>query len=258
MGTEISKETFGTALIPILIRQVLVMLNILRVNGFHNKSIFFLGECEEKALDFSGLLYNGAFYCAWFSHEKALMHIHRVEFGHVQSSQITVSLTDVLGNSTVYRTEMRGIDDRYCLVGCSTSNTYETTDVLLIDFEDNTYTKVAPDFGIDTLLRIERIMTIKSTPLTPRKEEIVLLTGGFHLREKYGFWENRERRRGLEDKLMEYVVIFERDSFFHRLKSGLPLEVMDKQIIERCPLHKSIILHDGNGTTINYTVIDFG
>ncbi|CAH1195257.1 hypothetical protein PAECIP111893_00652 [Paenibacillus plantiphilus] len=273
------------------------MVNILRVNGFYNKSVFFVTNDGDKniyyldnddsddkiagfinmkfiihdttsntvetydlpypAEDFSRQFGNKEFYYARFSHEKAFLHIHRVEFCPVRSSEIAVSLTEVLGGLNVYRTVMQGIDDRYCLVGCSTTRTYETTHMLLIDFDEQTYYSIAPDFGIDTLCRIESFMTMKSTQLTPGKEEIALIIGGFHWTEKYEIWENRESWRDLEDKLMEHVVIFDRDSFFRRLKSGLPLEVTDKQIIERCALHRTIISYGDHGTKMDYTMVDF-
>lgn len=276
----------------------MIMLNILRVNGFYDQGIFFLGGYEEKniyrldidnienleagkgivikllihntisntietyeipylAENFCGLLWKGRFYYARFSHEKTLLHIHSMEFSHTRSSQITVPLADVVGNATVYRTEMRGIDDRYCLFGCSTSKTYKTTHLLLIDFEEKTYCSIAPDFGIDSFCGIETIMTIGDAQLAPNREEIVLITGGCIWTKKYEIWENRRNGRNLEVELTEHVVIFERDSFFRRLKSGLPLEVTDKQMIERCSLHKTIISHGGNEMKINYTMVDF-
>lgn len=273
------------------------MQNILRITGFHNTVFFYLGSLEEKniyrlevddpndinegihikklivhntllntveeiellfpAESDSQQLCNGVLYYARLSHLKTLLHVSRLEFNQMQSAQVHVPLTEIIGDSTVFRIEMKGIDNRYCLVGVSTTNTYKITHMILIDFEKETYNRIDPSFGVDSLCRLVSIMTIIDIKGRRGKEFVLLITGGFHWKEKYELWIDSKKDIDLEDELLEYVILYEKEEFIRTLKSGLPLKVGNEQILEKCSLNKSITFYDSNVTKMNYTIVDF-
>lgn len=129
--------------------------------------------------------------------------------------------------------------------------------MILIDFAEKIYYNISPDFGIDTLYRIETIMKLVNDKNNPQKEEIAIITGGFHYKEKYEIWNNSHNKINLDYKLMEHVIVLDKLNFIRMLKSGLPLEVKNKQILESCSLDKSIISYENILTKMNYTLVDF-
>lgn len=270
------------------------MLHILRVTGFHDTAIFFLGKHGDEnvyyvevddpdeidariimkklllhntrsntihtyplhypANDFSGMISSGALYYCRYSQKDTFLHIHRLNFSPIHSSEIIVPLADMTGNATINRTEMKGIDERYCLFGCSTSETFETTHLLLIDFKEETYYNMMLNLGLEGVPGIERIFKIKDSSIHPHHEQIILITGGFHWTEKYEVWKNKNSAL---DILTEQVMAFEKESFFRNIKAGRSLEALDKILIEHCNSQKSIISYDYNEAELIYTVADF-